>query len=343
PQNTPIHHFLNFSLVIPQGSSMGNKLVASGMAQMVRTAAQGSVAGLAPTGVQIPAGLQVSPLDPGNYTIQFTVLPPADGLGFAAYAIVNWKTAGHQLTRKVSVFSGAVLSGVCDSVDIFIVDVSQIGVAGFPPIQPTTILGTIPLSTASLYGAGGSLAGATLTLNIGGGPSTLTMPVGGYVNVAALLAGINAQWPNTASSSNGFLLLQGQPLTLGSGTANTLLGLSGMNSTTVPVTYQVGISLSKGTRAANMQPATLMTQLSALPIIPNSDSNFTIPSDAGVISALVTAARQSNNSGIGSGGVIIPTDVFARQYSQGSIVLNTWYPIAQSPGWVPIAGNAVSV
>lgn len=226
------------------GGDMGNKLVASGMAQMVRTTAQGSVAGLAPTGVQIPTGLQVSPLDPGNYTIEFTVLPPADGLGFAAYAIVNWKTAGHQLTRKVSVFSGAVLSGVCDSVDIFIVDVSQIGVAGFP---------------------------------------------------------------------------------------------------VTPQAYQVGISLSRGARAANMQPATLMTQLSALPIIPNSDSNFTIPSDAGVISALVTAARQSNNSGIGSGGVIIPTDVFARQYSQGSIVLNTWYPIAQSPGWVPIAGNAVSV
>jgi len=213
--------------------------VAASMAPMVRTAAQGSTAGLAPDGRQIPSGLQVGCLEPGEYTIQFTVLPPNDGLGFAAYAIIHWKIAGHQHQRIVSVFSGAVITGVCDSVDIKLVDVSQVGVIGFPP-------------------------------------------------------------------------------------------------TFLP--YKIGVSLSKGSRPTSMQPATLMTQLAAVSINGGSGGpTFTIPVDAGVISAFVTASRQSIIS------AVAPTDIFVQQLSQGNIVLNTWYPITQSPGWVPIAGDAVGI
>ena len=98
----------------------------------------------------------------------------------------------------------------------------------------TAILGSVLLSTAGLYGSGGSLAGATLILTVNGvGPTTLTMPTAGaaYANAAALLAGINAARPGIATQSvGGFLLLQANAFVLGAGTANTPLGLSAKNN-----------------------------------------------------------------------------------------------------------------
>lgn len=120
---------------------MGDRCIAAKLAEMTRTAAAGNaVAGL-PVGVQI-SGLQESQLEPGEYTIQFTAIPPADGEGFAAFAIVNWKVAGQQVTRIVSVFSGAAISGVAEAVDVSIVDVSQIGSAGFPTTPLPYKIGT---------------------------------------------------------------------------------------------------------------------------------------------------------------------------------------------------------
>jgi hypothetical protein len=98
----------------------------------------------------------------------------------------------------------------------------------------TIRLGSVLLSTAGLYGSGGSLAGATLILTVNGvGPTTLTMPTAGaaYANAAALLAGINAIWPGIATqSTGGFLLLQANAFVLGAGTANTPLGLPATNN-----------------------------------------------------------------------------------------------------------------
>lgn len=68
--------------------------------------------------------LQVGPLEAGEYTIQFEVLPPADGFGYFAQAIIDWKVEGHQLRRVISVNPGAVVSGVAEAVDIKIVDFS---------------------------------------------------------------------------------------------------------------------------------------------------------------------------------------------------------------------------
>jgi hypothetical protein len=99
-------------------------IVGAQLTDMARTLVQGNAATQLPVGTP-NRGLQESNLEPGEYTIQFSVIPPSDNKGFAAYAIVNWKVAGHQLRRVVSVASGAVISGVADAVDVQIVDVSD--------------------------------------------------------------------------------------------------------------------------------------------------------------------------------------------------------------------------
>jgi hypothetical protein len=208
----------------------------SALANMVRTTTQGTAAGGLPTGNPIPS-IQMNDLEPGVYTIQFTVIPPGDGQGFAAYAIVTWKVEGQQVTRMVSVFSGAVISGVAESVDVKIVDVSQIGTNGFP---------------------------------------------------------------------------------------------------TTPQKYQVGVSLSKGSRATTMQPATLVTQLDEIQLDAGATTSYLIPSDAGVISALVTSASLTTG--------VLPTDILVIQSTTGLVAhLCRWYPIEQSPGWIPLFGGAVNL
>lgn len=110
-------------------------IIGAQLSEMSRTANAGSAAAGLPSGVTV-RGLMQTELEPGEYTIQFSVIPPSDGLGFAAYAIVNWKVAGHQLRRVVSVASGAVISGVADAVDVQIVDVSGASLGGSPPLYP---------------------------------------------------------------------------------------------------------------------------------------------------------------------------------------------------------------
>jgi hypothetical protein len=103
---------------------MAKSIIGAQLTDMSRTLIQGSAGGQLPIGTP-NRGLMQTDLEPGEYTIQFSVIPPSDNRGFAAYAIVNWKVGGHQLRRVVSVASGAVISGVADAVDVQIVDVSD--------------------------------------------------------------------------------------------------------------------------------------------------------------------------------------------------------------------------
>lgn len=112
-----------------------SKIVGSFTSVMHRTASLGSAAAGLPalnTSNFIP-GVQQA-LHPGEYTLQFQVLPPPDGQGFACYAIVDWKLDGQQIRRKVSVFSGAAITGMAESIDVKIVDVSGVGTTGFPTV-----------------------------------------------------------------------------------------------------------------------------------------------------------------------------------------------------------------
>jgi len=100
-----------------------------------------------------------------------------------------------------------------------------------------TFSGTADITNAGLYGGGGSLNGETIILNVdGAGLTTLNLVgTGNAASEAALLAAIQTQWPTITavqggSGGNKLVLTSRTPstgtLTIGSGTANTNLGLS---------------------------------------------------------------------------------------------------------------------
>jgi hypothetical protein len=110
---------------------------------------------------------------------------------------------------------------------------------------PAVVDGTADITAAGLYGVGGTLAGGgtglTLILNVnGGGALTLTFDGTGATNdasEAAMLAAIQAEWPaltavQGGSGGNKLVLttttsdFEFASIVVGSGTANTALGLT---------------------------------------------------------------------------------------------------------------------
>lgn len=110
---------------------------------------------------------------------------------------------------------------------------------------PAVVTGTADVTAGALYGVGGTLAGGgtglTLILNVdGAGPLTLTFDGAGLTNDAsdtAMLAAIQAEWPAltaTLGGSGGNKLVlttiatdsEYASIVVGSGTANTALGLT---------------------------------------------------------------------------------------------------------------------
>jgi len=71
--------------------------------------------------------LNATDLDPGEYSISFSLQNPPSNTNVSAVfcqAEINWKVAGQQRRRLISVASGAVISGVCEAVDVRLYDVS---------------------------------------------------------------------------------------------------------------------------------------------------------------------------------------------------------------------------
>ena len=106
------------------------------------------------------------------------------------------------------------------------------------------VTGTTNVTSAALYGSGGTLAGGgtglTLILTVGPGASPLTLTfsgtgVGNDASSAAMLAAIMTEWPALTATINGsnelVLTTNAQGtyngvITVGAGTANTALGLT---------------------------------------------------------------------------------------------------------------------
>lgn len=205
-------------------------------------------------GNQIP-NLQINNLEPGEYTLQFQqVESTIDGSGQATYAIVRWKIQGQQIQRIISVFSGAVLTGVAEAVDVQLLDQSERGFAASIPSFATVTNGSpiVPLTLPIVLGADEQV-------------TFFTQPAVSYA---------------LAGPVNGSSIVLATPYTGPNGALVRFFATA---------SYKVAVSLSRGTRPTIMQPPILLTtkpisvsasSISAPPIF--------IPIDAGVISAFVT-------------------------------------------------------
>lgn len=253
-----------------------------------------------------PMALQQNNLDPGEYTLQFQVIePPIDKLGFAVYAYVSWKVAGQQITRIISVFNGSAISGVADSVDVFLQDQS---------------------------GRGGSI---TLpgTFGVTNGSSTFTATIAQTLKSNQQIQfsnqpGIFYTIPNGMNGVTGLLSV---PYTGPTNNTVTAFALS---------KYKVAVALSKGTRAGIMQPAVLLTESRPQDVSSKSQAVVQVPiNDAGICSILVSTtvkgtnlqaeADNGNVEMIGAGGYSTAWFIPTR--------FPMWYPIP--PGTIKIQFN----
>ncbi|MCL2428611.1 MAG: hypothetical protein FWD12_05205 [Alphaproteobacteria bacterium] len=77
---------------------------------------------------QYYSNLQMEAMEPGEYTIQFSVMEITPGLGGPRHQIpapraqVVWKVAGQQTRRLMSIYSGAVIGGLAEAVHVKLQD-----------------------------------------------------------------------------------------------------------------------------------------------------------------------------------------------------------------------------
>ena len=97
------------------------------MGLIVRSATTDLVTTVAPTtnvGPERP-NLQCYDMEPGEYSIAFSIIPPAaPNQAAASIAKVRWKLDGQQFQRIVSITPGMVISSRADAVDVALQDVS---------------------------------------------------------------------------------------------------------------------------------------------------------------------------------------------------------------------------
>jgi hypothetical protein len=244
--------------------------------------------------------LQEGELEPGEYTIQFQVIePPIDGLGFSAYAYVTWKVDGQQLDRIVSVFSGSAISGVANAVHVQLLDQSE--------------RGSIFLDGS--FGVTNGLASFTAS-------AAQTIGVGQQI-VFDSQPGVFYGIPNGMNGTTAVLDRPYTGVTDGAADAYTI------------AKYKVGVTLSKGTRPATMQPPVLFTQ-NLRNAAPAGAINVLFPSDAGVISVLATAIVNGVNlQGEAANGTLSFFDA-------GGNTLTAFIP-SSFPMWYPVPPGSVEM
>lgn len=256
--------------------------------------------------------LQIDALEPGEYTLQFqTVETPIDALGFATYAIVRWKVKGQQIQRILSVFSGAVLGGVAEAVDVALLDQSNRGPTGVFFALTADLTHNSPLVTLGGGGAPINLSSRELVF-------FSSQPGIGY----ALAGPVSNIGPG-----NTFQLAT--PFTGPTGAGNHFYAQS---------PYKIGVVLSKGTRPTIMQPPVLLTTALTVQVSTQSSAPVLVPQDAGVISVLVTVNVSS------------PPVVSQNEAKEGVVafasaagITDLQYSPVVTPGWYPIPPGTLSL
>ena len=217
------------------------------------------------TGPQQP-NLQIDHLQPGEYTLQFQIVePPDDNFPFSTYAIARWKVQGQQIQRIISVFSGAVLGGVAEAVDVQLLDQSNRSLVGhFAGMLAVLVTGSPQVTLAAM------------------GPATINIPANSVIYFATQP---NSGYPLMAPVINGV-----------PGTVFSLtIPYTGPASPGAPFwiqsPYKVAVALSKGTRPPIQQPPVLLTAEDPVTVVHGAIGpvgGIAIPQDAGVISIITS-------------------------------------------------------
>lgn len=212
--------------------------------------------------------LQIDHLEPGEYTLQFQIVePPNDPFPFSTYAIARWKVHGQQIQRIISVFSGAVLGGVAEAVDVQLLDQSNRSLAGhFAPLLAITATGSTLVTLAAPGPATTSIPqNATIYFN--------SQPGAGYSPTLAVVgAGPGATFNLTTPYT-------GPPSPPGGGPF------------WIQSPYKVAVGLSKGTRPPIQQPPVLLTSEDPITVAHGTVGpvgGLLIPQDAGVVSIITS-------------------------------------------------------
>lgn len=197
------------------------------------------------------SNLQINQLEPGEYTLQFSIVEPViDGLGSATYAYVDWKVDGQQFQRIISVYSGAAISGVANSVDVHLLDQSNRAGNTFPTTFDVVNGSDVVTSADPITMAANEIF-------------FVHNDTKGY----ALAAGVN--------NVTTFKL------------ATPFTGVTQPSAEAYAIaTYKVGASLSKGTRPTTMQPPVLFTVPTQTIQHGNAAIDLILPADAGILSIL---------------------------------------------------------
>lgn len=278
------------------GEEQMGKLVASQITELTTTANPlGSF-----VGDQL-ANLQMDELEPGEFTLQFEVLePPIDGLGYATYAYIVWKVAGQQISRIISVFNGAAISGVANSVHVKLQDQSE-------------------RTGASVLAFNFNLTNGSPNFTTTG---ALNLKPGQFIQFQSEL-GVWYTLPQGLSGTSGVL---DRPFTGPTGGNVRAWTLSA---------YKVAVALSKGTRAATMQPPVLLTQINVTVGIGLSQVVPLPPSNAGVLSVLTTVTTNAGDQTQSIHGIIA--------FSDANGILLARYVVNMFPLWYPVPPGTARV
>lgn len=140
----------------------------------------------------------------GYYTVQFGVTPPP-GTTYSATATITFKVNGQQVVRQVSVGQGTSISGVCEAIDIVVLDTSKIAgiTAGVQYSVSINVVKGTRSSTANpptLIGQASARSAGALT-NLGFGPQN--MPANGDTVTYPVPQGSGVSSFEIAALSNG--------------------------------------------------------------------------------------------------------------------------------------------
>ena len=249
------------------------------------------------------SNLQQGNLEPGEYTLQFNVIePPIDGLGYATYAYVIWKVEGQPVPRIISVYNGAAISGVADSVDVHLLDQSGRGNGDLTVNFNVTNGVTSFTTTGQLFLKKGQ------QIQFGVQPGVIyTIPNGMAGTIGNLDRPFTGPTSTGASASSAFTLSE----------------------------YKVGVTLSKGTRPTTMQPPVLLTTGTISEVVTSGHQLITLPpTEAGAISVMAVVATNSGNQTEALNGVIGFSDANGAPLAR--------YAINQFSNWYPIPPGAVT-